>query len=94
MRSNGLTRTETLNIIGKKKYNPSPRVRQNAVDLIERILNDDEVGYGTQIKAIECLLKMDLVDVAAEKDDAAAAAATAEPHVVLLLPPNGTETTQ
>jgi hypothetical protein len=50
------------------------------------------VPDGTKMKAVECLVKMDMIDVTVERDGAAAAAATAEsPSVVLLLPPNGTE---
>jgi len=90
-----LSTTETVSLVTKRRYNVSARARQNALDYLERLIEDHEAPDGAKIKAVECLLKMDLVDIAADKDDAAAtAAATAEPQIVLLLPPNGTEANQ
>ena len=92
----GLPTSQEVRLMNRKRWNLSPRVRQDAVDFLERVINDEECGTKTRINAVECLLKMDLVDIAAEKDEstAAAAAATAAPTMVLLLPPNGTEVSQ
>lgn len=91
MARDALTHTETVAIISGRRYGVPPRVRQNAIDFIERLLDDEDAGTGNKLKAVECLLKMDLVDIAAEKDTAATTATAATPSVVLLLPPNGTE---
>lgn len=88
----GIPRSTTLQMMSVKRYGVSARLKQNALDYIERTIEDPMAPDGSKMKAIECMLKMDMIDLAMQKDDAAATAATAAaPAMVLLLPPNGTE---
>lgn len=88
----GIPRSTTLQMMSVKRYGVSARLKQNALDYLERTIEDPMAPDGSKMKAIECMLKMDMIDLATQKDDAAANAATAAaPAMVLLLPPNGTE---
>lgn len=89
----GIARSEYVRKLSRRQtWNVSPRARQDALDYLESVIADGELGAETKLKAVETLLRVDMFNLAAEKVDMIEDdEAEKSQHVVLLLPPNGTE---
>lgn len=90
----GISRSQLVRRVNaRSRWNIPPRLRQRVVDLIEHVIEDPDANYVTKLQAAELSVKIDMADLAAEKLEVELEPAGAEKlqHVVLLLPPNGTE---
>jgi hypothetical protein len=90
----GISRSQLVRRVNaRSRWNIPPRLRQRVVDLIEHVIEDPDANYGTKLQAAELSIKIDMADLAAEKLEMDLEPVGTEKlqHVVLLLPPNGTE---
>ena len=87
----GIPRSQvTRQLANPARWGLTPRQRQAALDFLEEVLGDPEVGIKTRLDAVEIMLKADALNIAAQKVIEPVESAN-EPQVLLLLPPNGSE---
>lgn len=88
-------RQELKNIRDGARWGLSPRARAAAMQLLEQVITADDVSLSLRLQAVDSMVKIDALDVAAERSAAAAAEADAGAAgvTVFVLPPNGTEAT-
>lgn len=79
-------------VLGKgRRFPVSDRLRQDAVDFLEKVLDDVEVGNGTKMDAVGLMLKMEQLNQFDEHNPIDGENRVQQPAMVLLLPPNGSE---
>lgn len=88
----GLPRSQTVRAMASVgRWGLTPRQRQSALDFLQEVIDAPDVPVRTKIGAVECLLKADALNLAAEKAMEPVDSGDEKRQVVLLLPPNGTE---
>lgn len=75
-----------------RRFPVNARMLQDAVDFLDRTVNDDMLKPGMRLAAVETLVKMEALNQVDEiKAGDLAGKVEQKPQVVILLPPNGTE---
>ena len=89
-----MTRRQDLQMVRRAAgWGLTARGKAAAVQLLEQTVEDSGVSLGLRLAAVETMLKIDALELTAERLAAAAAAAedTGGAVTVFVLPPNGTE---
>ena len=75
-----------------RRFPVSARMLQDAVDFLDRTISDDLLKPGMRLAAVETMVKMEALNQVDEiKAGELGGKVEQKPHVVILLPPNGTE---
>lgn len=92
-----LPHSETVKAVARvmnqcKRHPTTARMLQDAVDFLDRVINDDGEKTRYRLEAVDKLLKMEAQNQVDEiKSGELADKQQTQERVVLLLPPNGTE---
>ena len=76
-----------------KRWETTPEIRQQVLEFVVDMVTDENGNPFTRLKAVDHLLKMELMNQVDERieNEGNGGGGEAEGTVVLLLPPNGTE---
>ena len=75
-----------------RRFPMSARMLQDAVDFLDRTVNDDSLRIGMRLEAVNTMVKMEALNQVDEiKAGELGGKVEQKPQVVILLPPNGTE---
>ena len=81
-------------LMKSQRWESTPEIRRDALQFVDRVINDHDANEGNRLKAVELLLKMEAQNqtddriVAGVKD---ASDGDKQPQVILVLPPNNSE---
>lgn len=96
--NDGLSQSETTRLVARavsrgRRWGISDRLKQDAVDHIDQVINDPEARPGVKRDCLEMLLKMEAMNQIDELKGGPTedGEQVKQPAMILLLPPNGSE---
>ena len=81
-------------LMKSQRWESTPEIRRDALQFVDRVINDHDANEGNRLKAVEILLKMEAQN---QTDDRIIAGVKSDDDgeqkqkIILVLPPNGAE---